>query len=73
MPRIVRRTPQGPTKYVIDGKDQWFCKCGLSKNQPYCDGSHKMTLSEDANKLYWYEDAGQRHEVKEGYPGIRSF
>jgi len=73
MPRIVRRTPQGPTKYVIDGKDQWFCKCGLSKNQPYCDGSHKMTLSEDANKLYWYDDAGQRHEVKEGYPGIRSF
>jgi len=73
MPRIVRRTPQGPTKYVIDGKDQWFCKCGLSKNQPYCDGSHKMTLSEDANKLYWYDDAGQRHEVKEGYPAIRSF
>ena len=40
MARLVRRTPQQPTKYVIDGKDQWFCKCGLSKNQPYCDGSH---------------------------------
>ena len=73
MPRIVRRTPQGPTAYVIDGKEQWFCKCGLSKNQPYCDGSHKMTLSEDPGKLYWYDDAGTRHEVKESYPGIRSF
>ena len=73
MPRIVRRTPQGPTAYVIDGKEQWFCKCGLSKNQPYCDGSHKMTKTEDPNKLYWYDDAGTRHEVKESYPGIRSF
>lgn len=73
MPRIVRRTPQEPTKYVIDGKEQWFCKCGLSKNQPYCDGSHKMTRSEEAGKLYWYDDAGQRHEVKEQYPAIRSF
>jgi CDGSH iron-sulfur domain-containing protein 3 len=73
MPRIVRRTPQEPTKYVIDGKDQWFCKCGLSKNQPYCDGSHKMTRTEEPGKLYWYDDAGQRREVKEQYPGIRSF
>jgi CDGSH-type Zn-finger protein len=21
----------------------WWCACGLSKNQPYCDGSHKET------------------------------
>ena len=40
MARIVKRTPQEPTKFLIDGKEQWFCKCGLSKNQPYCDGSH---------------------------------
>ena len=25
MPRIVRRTPTEPTKFVIDGKEQWFC------------------------------------------------
>ena len=43
MARIVKRTPNEPTKYVIDGKEHWFCKCGLSKNQPYCDGSHKGT------------------------------
>ncbi|MEA3194459.1 MAG: hypothetical protein QOD26_2792 [Betaproteobacteria bacterium] len=73
MARIVKRTPSEPTKYVIDGKEHWFCKCGLSKNQPYCDGSHKMTKTEEPGKLYWYDDAGQRHEVKEQYPGIRSF
>jgi CDGSH-type Zn-finger protein len=73
MPRIVRRTPTEPTKFVIDGKEQWFCKCGLSKNQPYCDGSHKLTKGEEPGKLYWYDDAGTRHEAREAYPGIRSY
>ena len=22
---------------------KWWCACGRSKNQPYCDGSHKGT------------------------------
>lgn len=26
---------------VEEGKDYWWCACGLSKNQPFCDGSHK--------------------------------
>ena len=73
MARIVRRTPQEPTKYVIEGKDVWLCKCGLSKNQPNCDGSHKLTKGEEAGKLYWYDDAGKRHEAGADYPGIRSF
>lgn len=23
--------------------DYWWCACGLSKKQPFCDGSHKGT------------------------------
>lgn len=26
---------------VEAGKDYWWCSCGLSKNQPFCDGSHQ--------------------------------
>jgi CDGSH iron-sulfur domain-containing protein 3 len=26
---------------VEAGKDYWWCACGKSKNQPFCDGSHK--------------------------------
>lgn len=34
------------TPYPIEveaGKDYYWCSCGLSKNQPFCDGSHKST------------------------------
>ena len=26
---------------VEAGKTYWWCSCGQSKNQPFCDGSHK--------------------------------
>ena len=31
-----------PAKVTLDaGKDYWWCACGRSANQPFCDGSHK--------------------------------
>lgn len=33
-----------PTKVTLEaGKDYYWCACGRSKNQPFCDGSHKGT------------------------------
>jgi len=36
-------TPQkGPYKVKVEkGKTYFWCSCGLSKKQPFCDGSHK--------------------------------
>lgn len=28
---------------VEEGKTYYWCACGHSKNQPFCDGSHKDT------------------------------
>jgi len=28
---------------VKAGESYWWCQCGLSKNQPFCDGSHQGT------------------------------
>lgn len=38
-PTIAQKSP-----YAIDveaGKSYWWCSCGNSKNQPFCDGSHQ--------------------------------
>ena len=28
---------------VTEGEEYWWCACGQSKNQPFCDSSHKGT------------------------------
>ena len=38
-PAVPQKAP-----YPVDvtaGKAYWWCSCGLSKKQPFCDGSHK--------------------------------
>ena len=40
-PVIAQRSP-----YFVDvaaGESYWWCACGKSKSQPFCDGSHKGT------------------------------
>jgi len=73
MARIVKRTLLEPARYVIDGKEGSLCRCGLSKNQPFCDGSHKLAKGEQPGKLYWYDDTGKREEVEDQFPGIRAY
>ncbi len=32
-----------PAVLQLEPGTYWWCACGLSKNQPYCDSSHKGT------------------------------
>ena len=49
-----------PRKVILEkGQDYYFCVCGRSSNQPFCDGSHKGTgftpskhTAEDDGELY---------------------
>jgi CDGSH-type Zn-finger protein len=38
-PTIAQKSPIGVE--VEAGKSYWWCACGLSSRQPFCDGSHK--------------------------------
>ena len=31
---------------VVAGETYWWCRCGRSKDQPLCDGSHEVTSFE---------------------------
>ncbi|WP_207061499.1 CDGSH iron-sulfur domain-containing protein [Motiliproteus sp. SC1-56] len=32
---------RGPVEVVLEPGQYYFCTCGQSRNQPFCDGSHK--------------------------------
>ncbi|OFZ05651.1 MAG: hypothetical protein A2491_20370 [Bacteroidetes bacterium RIFOXYC12_FULL_35_7] len=38
----MEKNKKGPYKVNAQtGKVYWWCSCGLSDNQPFCDGSHE--------------------------------
>ena len=64
MARIVEIKDKAPKEIKISNESKWICMCGLSKNKPFCDGSHKKTLDEEEGKIYKYE-GDKRIIVKE--------
>jgi CDGSH-type Zn-finger protein len=67
MARIVRHEKNSPYE-VAEGTELpiYICACGLSKNKPFCDGSHKKTRDENPADVYLYDDNG-RARVKNEY------
>jgi CDGSH-type Zn-finger protein len=55
-PTIAAKTP---ARVMLEaGKTYHWCSCGLSKGQPFCDGSHRVT---EFKPLAW--TAGEAKEV----------
>ncbi|PLX36231.1 MAG: glutamate synthase [Hyphomicrobiales bacterium] len=54
-PVIAQKAPY-PVE-VEEGKAYFWCACGRSKNQPFCDGSHAGT---DFQPVRWKADASGR-------------
>jgi len=49
-----------PLLLEMQAGEYWWCSCGKSKNQPYCDGSHQgseftpMPVKfDDVQSVYW--------------------
>jgi len=64
MARLVRKEDRGPLEVKVGDASKWICMCGLSNNQPFCDGSHKKTADEEAGKVYRYNTDGTRNEIQ---------
>ena len=62
MRRVVKSDRQ-PLEIKPQTKSVFICMCGLSQNQPYCDGSHKRVTDEQDGKTYEYDSEGHRREV----------
>jgi len=63
MARKVLKTAKGPRELKPQSKSVFICMCGLSKNQPFCDGSHRKTQDEEEGKVYEYDENGNRKEI----------
>ncbi len=56
-PKIAQKAP-----FVVEleaGKEYYWCACGQSKNQPFCDGSHRG--SEFTPLLFTAEVSGTKY------------
>ena len=57
-PVVAQKSPYSAD--VEAGKSYWWCACGQSKRQPFCDGSHKggeftpVEYKADASKTVWF-------------------
>jgi len=64
MARAVIKEAKEPHEIKPQNESAWICMCGLSKNQPFCDGSHKLCSGEEEGRIYEYDKEGRRKEVK---------
>ena len=72
MARLIKRFRDKPYAVTVGGETKYIYGCGLSSTQPFCDGTHKITLTEDSGKLYWYDAEAQRRDATDSYPDMRS-
>jgi CDGSH-type Zn-finger protein len=61
--RKVVKSDKQPFEIKPQPRPVFICMCGLSKNQPFCDGSHKKVTDEEDGKTYEYDAEGHRREI----------
>lgn len=68
MTRLIRHDAVGPAIIKVGEKTIAVCQCGLSKNKPFCDGSHKVVQDEEPGLTYLYGEDGKRIVIYDAFP-----
>jgi CDGSH-type Zn-finger protein len=65
MARLVKHEQNQPYE-IPEGTELpiYICACGLSKNKPFCDGSHRRTRDEAAGETYVYDEGSRVPVIK---------
>lgn len=64
MTRLVKKEESQPMEIKVGDESKYICMCGLAKNQPMCDGTHKKITNEEEGKTYLYNDDGNKKEIQ---------
>lgn len=68
MTRLIRHDAMGPALIEVGGVTVEVCQCGLSRDKPFCDGSHQSVQGEAPGKLYVYDEDRERVAIEDMFP-----
>ena len=68
MSRLIRHDASGPALIEVGGQTIAVCQCGLSRNKPFCDGSHSKTHGEAAGVIHIYDAEQRRVALEDMFP-----
>lgn len=67
MARLIKHERKVPYEIAPSDQPSYVCACGLSKNKPFCDGTHKKITAEEPAEIYIYDEDDKARPISQRY------